>query len=239
MSEISRRFLLTGAATAPLFAQQTAQTTAAPRDVIPQRHLLSSRCTADRCKEPRGSRSLESLSRGRRSRCMGALAADDRTPSSKKAKRSSANRMSRSPPRSFSSTHATATAPAGKPCSSDAAHTCEQPYWRSAWKARALPRRHRRRHLGHLRGELLGCPAHMGAQKRSGTARCAGADHRTLLCRNRALLAWTHYLFGKQRQGASADPRAAGKRNRPPPAQRLSQPAGLRLDGPEQLCAGE
>jgi len=49
MSEISRRILLTGAATAPLFAQQTAQTPApaAPaRDVIPQRHLLSSRCTA-------------------------------------------------------------------------------------------------------------------------------------------------------------------------------------------------
>ena len=73
MSEISRRLLLTGAATAPLFAQQTAQTPSPARDVIPQRHLLSSRCTAGSLQKSLvGSRSLESLPRRRRSRLPGA-----------------------------------------------------------------------------------------------------------------------------------------------------------------------
>ncbi|MGD0777080.1 MAG: heparinase II/III family protein [Candidatus Solibacter sp.] len=50
MSEISRRILLTGAAGTPLLAQQAARTVAAPapaRDTIPKRRLLSGRCTAE------------------------------------------------------------------------------------------------------------------------------------------------------------------------------------------------
>ena len=50
MSEISRRLVLCGAASAPLFAQQAARPAAAPapaRDTIPKRRLLSSRCTAE------------------------------------------------------------------------------------------------------------------------------------------------------------------------------------------------
>src|ERR1039457_4440190 len=50
MSEISRRILLAGAASAPLLAQQAARTAAAPapaRDPIPKRRLLSGRSTAE------------------------------------------------------------------------------------------------------------------------------------------------------------------------------------------------
>src|SRR5664280_3083333 len=50
MSEISRRILLAGAASAPLLAQQAARTAAAPapaRDTIPKRRLLSGRSTAE------------------------------------------------------------------------------------------------------------------------------------------------------------------------------------------------
>src|ERR1035441_249271 len=50
MSEISRRLLLAGAASAPLLAQQAGRTAAAPapaRDTIPKRRLLSGRSTAE------------------------------------------------------------------------------------------------------------------------------------------------------------------------------------------------
>ena len=86
-----------------------------------------------------------------------------------------------------------------------------------------------------------GVPAHMGAQKRGvGLPDVQEPIIELFSAETGALLAWTDYLFGKQldkvhplireRLESEIDRRLLSV---------VSQPAGLRLDGPEQLCAGE
>ena len=96
--------------------------------------------------------------------------------------------------------HATATAHAGKAYSSGAARTCAQPCWRNVWKGKG-------RFLDDIADGIWaiceesfwGVPAHMGAQKRGvGLPDVQEPIIELFSAETGALLAWTHYLFGKQ-----------------------------------------
>jgi hypothetical protein len=204
MSEISRRILLTGAATAPLFAQQTAQAAApaAPaRDVIPKRHLLSSRCTAASLQKSLADRAHWNPFPAAAERdAWSALAAEHRDTVIKEGE-----------------------AFLGKPYEPLPA-TLFLEYARngnrSHWEAVQFGRR------THLRATVLaecvegkgrflddiadgiwaiceesfwGVPAHMGAQKRGvGLPDVQEPIIDLFAAETGALLAWTHYLFDKQ-----------------------------------------
>ena len=108
--------------------------------------------------------------------------------------------MSRFPPRSFSSTRATATAPAGRACSSDAALTCAHTVLAECVEGKG-------RFLDDIADGIWaiceetfwGVPAHMGAQKRGvGLPDVQEPIIELFSAETGALLAWTHYLFGRQ-----------------------------------------
>ena len=204
MSEISRRILLTGAAGAPLLAQQAARTAAVPspaRDTVPKRHLLSGRCTAE---------SLEKslLERARwkpfpaaiERDAWKALAADARDSVLKEGE-----------------------AYLGKPYEPLPA-TLFLDYARngnrSRWEGVQFGRRNHLRHTvlaecvegkGRFLDDIAdgiwaiceetfwGVPAHMGAQKRGvGLPDVEEPIIELFSAETGALLAWTDYLFGRQ-----------------------------------------
>jgi hypothetical protein len=204
MSEISRRILLTGAATAPLFAQQTAPASApaAPaRDVVLKRHLLSSRCTPESLQKSLADRARWKPYPAAADRdAWNALAAEHRDAVIKEGE-------------GF----------LGKPYEALAA-TLFLEYARngnrSRWESVQFGRR------AHLRTTVLaecmegkgrflddiadgiwaiceesfwGVPAHMGAQKRGvGLPDVQEPIIELFSAETGALLAWTDYLFGKQ-----------------------------------------
>src|ERR1035437_303151 len=204
MSEISRRILLTGAAGAPLLAQQAAQTAAVPspaRDTVPKRHLLSGKCTAESLEKSLLERARWNPfpAAGERD-AWNALAADGRE--------SALN---------------TGEAYLGKPYDPLPA-TLFLGYARnrnrSPWEGVQFGRRNHLRHTvlaecvegkGRFLDDIAdgiwaiceetfcGVPAHMGAQKRGvGLPDVQEPIIELFSAETGALLAWTHYLLGKQ-----------------------------------------
>jgi Heparinase II/III-like protein len=204
MSEISRRILLAGAASAPLLAQQAARTTAAPapgRDTVPKRHLLSGRCTAESLQK-----SLTDHARWKpyptaaEREAWSGLAKDAREMVVKEGE-----------------------AFLGKPYEPLPA-TLFLEYARngnrSRWEGVQFGRRTHLRHTvlaecvegkGRFLDDIAdgiwaiceetfwGVPAHMGAQKRGvGLPDVQEPIIELFSAETGALLAWTHYLFGKQ-----------------------------------------
>jgi Heparinase II/III-like protein len=204
MSEISRRILLTRAASAPLLAQQVARTGTAPapaRDVIPSRHLLSSRCTADSLQQSlTDSAHWKPYPTAAERDAWSTLAADVRGPVLKEGE-----------------------AFLGKPYEPLPA-TLFLEYARngnrSRWEGVQFGRRTHLRHTvlaecvegkGRFLDDIAdgiwaiceetfwGVPAHMGAQKRGvGLPDVQEPIIELFSAETGALLAWTHYLFGKQ-----------------------------------------
>jgi hypothetical protein len=204
MPEISRRILLTGAASAPLLAQQATQTAGASapgRDTIPKRHLLSGRYTAESLQK-----SLTDSARWKpfpdaiERDAWNALAAGARDNVLKEGE-----------------------AFLGKPYAPLPA-TLFLDYARngnrSRWEGVQFGRRtHLRRTVlaecvegkGRFLDDIAdgiwaiceetfwGVPAHMGAQKRGVGLPDVGEPIIELFsAETGALLAWTHYLFGRQ-----------------------------------------
>jgi len=204
MSEISRRVLLTGAATAPLLAQQAALPAVAPapaRDSVPKRHLLSGRCTAESLQKSLVDRAVwkpfpVATDRG---------AWNSLQPDSSDGLVKSAETYLGRPYEALPATLFLEYARNGN---------------RSRWEAAQFGRR------THLRSTVLaecaegkgrflddiangiwaiceetfwGVPAHMGAQKRGvGLPDVQEPIIELFSAETGALLAWTHYLLGRQ-----------------------------------------
>ena len=245
MSEISRRLLLAGAG-APLLAQQAATTAIAPapaRDTVLKRHLLSGRCTAESLQKALVDRAAwkpfpVAADRG----AWTALQAESKDTVIKQGESFLGKAYEPLPATLFLEYARTGN--------------------RSHWEGIQFGRR------AHLRAAVLaecvegkgrflddiadgvwaiceetfwGVPAHMGAQKRGvGLPDVREPIIELFSAETGALLAWTSLSTGQaDRPGTSADPRAPGNGNRAPPAQRLPQPAGLRLDGADQRPSRE
>ena len=204
MSEISRRILLAGAASAPLLAQQAARTGDAPapaRDTIPKRRLLSSRCTAE---------SLQK-SLADRARWMPFPTARERDAWSALA------------PEARDSVLKDGEAFLGKPYAPLPATLFiefARNGNRSRWEGVQFGRRTHLRHTvlaeclegkGRFLDDIAdgiwaiceetfwGVPAHMGAQKRGvGLPDVEEPIIELFSAETGALLAWTHYLLGQQ-----------------------------------------
>ena len=204
MSEISRRILLAGAASAPLLAQQAARTAAAPapaRDTIPKRRLLSGRSTAESLQKSLTDRAgWKPFPVATERAAWSALAAEAKDTVLKEG-----------------------AAFLGKPYEPLAA-TLFLEYARNGnrtrWEAAQFGRRTHLRHSvlaecvegkGRFLDDIAdgiwaiceetfwGVPAHMGAQKRGvGLPDVEEPIIELFSAETGALLAWTHYLFGKQ-----------------------------------------
>ena len=187
MSEITRRVLLTGAAAAPLLAQQTAPTVAHRRrraTPFPNGTCSARRFTAESLQKSLVDRATwkpfpAAADRGAVERASGG---------SKDTVRQAAETLPRQTLRA-ASRHALPRVRAQRqplPLGGRAVRAPHPPARHRARRVRGrqgpLPRRYRRRRLGDLRGDFLGRPrAHGRAETRRRSARCAGAHHRALL----------------------------------------------------------
>jgi hypothetical protein len=204
MSEISRRVLLSGAAGAPLFAQQAARTAAAPaprRDTIPKRRLLSSRCTAESLQKSLldGARWKPYPTAAERD-AWNALAADDR------------NRLITEGAGFLSKPYE----PLPATMFLEYARTGNRSHWEGVQFGRRTHLRHtvlaecaegKGRFVDDIADGIWaiceesfwGVPAHMGAQKRGvGLPDVQEPIIELFSAETGALLAWTRYLLGKQ-----------------------------------------
>jgi hypothetical protein len=204
MSEISRRVLLSGAAGAPLFAQQAARTAAAPaprRDTIPKRRLLSSRCTAESLQKSLldGARWKPYPTAAERD-AWNALAADDRNRLITEGAGFLGKPYERLPATMFL----------------EYARTGNRSHWEGVQFGRRTHLRHtvlaecaegKGRFVDDIADGIWaiceesfwGVPAHMGAQKRGvGLPDVQEPIIELFSAETGALLAWTRYLLGKQ-----------------------------------------
>lgn len=204
MSDISRRILLTGVASAPLLAQQAARTAAAPapaRDTVPKRRLLSGRCTAESLQKSLVDRAgWKPFPLAAEREAWSAMAAESRNGVLKEGEAFLGKPYEPLPATMFL----------------DYARNGNRTRWEGVQFGRRTHLRHavlavcvegKGRFLDDIADGIWaiceesfwGVPAHMGAQKRGvGLPDVQEPIIELFSAETGALLAWTHYLFGRQ-----------------------------------------